>query len=286
MESILLILIYPLAYLPNIIIDGIVQLLTFILYDLFHMREKVISNNIEICFGEELTQQEKSAIARGAWKNLLRTALEFLRLVRFSKSYVNQNFSFKGTHHIDEAKAKGKGIIFLTLHIGNWELMGAAVNTTIIKTMNLAKPLNPPWFDRLVIKLRSKGNLYVTPVGAKSEMPAVQVLRGLKDNKCVGFLFDQYRPGDIEVPFFGVNTRTNSALADFAAKTGASVIPAYCLRNEDNTFKVTFLEPIDCDFSGSRPQNRIKNTTAFNQVLEQIIRKHPHQWLWMHKRFR
>jgi len=164
--------------------------------------------------------------------------------------------------------------------------MGSALSNAFIPVVILAQPIRPPWLNRLIVELRARAKVKALDTKNERDTIVLKILRALKDNYGVGFAFDQYRTGDIRVPFFGVKTRTNSTLAILAEKTKRAVIPMYCTRTSDHKFKVTFLKEVQMDFSGDSDQNMEKNTAVFNEIIEKIIRKHPEQWLWMHKRWR
>ncbi|MCK5553830.1 MAG: hypothetical protein KAJ09_11840, partial [Deltaproteobacteria bacterium] len=189
----------------------------------------VAIKNLERAFGGEKSGNEIRGIALRNFENLGMNLVEFLRLPRLSKEKLMAKVETEGRSHVEAALKRGKGIIFLLGHIGNWELLGCMPRILGNDFMALARPLEKNrWLDRFIGEVRRSAGLQVL----SSKRVAYQVVSALRRNKMVGILIDQRekRSQGIPVEFFGKKASTTPASAFFALKTGAAVIPAYTIR--------------------------------------------------------
>lgn len=180
---------------------------------------------------------------------------------------------------------KRNGVCILTGHIGNWELAGVTMSQCGIENFTTVKEMKSKIGNHLLYQIRDK-NGSVT-VNRKNAMRAV--IKQLKEGKVVTFVFDQNmnRKEAVFVDFFGKKAATMASLATIVRKTGADVIAGALYRNEDfKTFKFWFGEPIKFIENEAPRESVLENTLRYNQVLEEMIKKHPEQWIWMHKRWR
>jgi KDO2-lipid IV(A) lauroyltransferase len=118
---------------------------------------------------------------------------------------------------------------------------------------------------------------------------ARDILQALRCNEAVGILFDQNTTSDegVFVDFFGIPAATTPAIATFALRTGAAVVPAFLIWDHANKkHRLTFDSAIDLVETGDRAQDIVENTRRFNQILESYIRRYPDQWLWIHRRWK
>jgi KDO2-lipid IV(A) lauroyltransferase len=178
----------------------------------------------------------------------------------------------------------GRGVLFLTAHLGNWEWAALGTGSMGIPVGVIARPLDNPLLDAALTRLRtSTGNFVIAKREAAREM-----LRALRSGGAIGILNDQRaRPPDAVVaPFFGQPAATSSALAKLANRTEALVIPAAAIRIAPARWRLTFEPALDVR-SLSEPERGVEKLTArLNGILENMIRRHPEQWLWLHNRWR
>ena len=233
----------------------------------------------------ELDPKDRQRIRRGVYRNLGRVAFALSKLPRWSGRTVQRHVVFSGLDHYRAAQAKGRGILLLTGHLGNWEL-GAMAHAAVHSPIHvLVRPIENRSVDRLVEGLRrSHGNTVITKKRAARE-----VLRVLADNGTVGILADQncVREEAVFVQFFGLPASANKGIAQLALRSGAAVIPAFA-RWDDAARKhvVEYGPEVPVVRSGSRDRDIVQNSQAFQQALEDRIRKYPEQWLWIHRRWK
>jgi KDO2-lipid IV(A) lauroyltransferase len=195
-----------------------------------------------------------------------------------------ERVELEGRSHVEEALKRGKGIIFLLGHIGNWELLGRMARFFGGSLMAIARPLKKnERLDRFIEDVRRSSGLEV--IGSKRV--AHQVVSALRANKMVGILIDQRekRSQGVGVEFFGKTASTTPASAFFAIKTGAAVIPVYALRVKGGRHRFVAEAPVELIKTGDKAEDIRANTQRHTEVLESIIRRYPDQWFWIHRRW-
>lgn len=189
--------------------------------------------------------------------------------------------SYQGLENLAEAQAQDKGIVILVPHYTTTDIIGLFLSFKV--SLNpVYRPHDNPLMDYLIIKGRTltEGQNRMFPI---SKHNLKGMLKVLKNKENLGFLPDQrYRAkGHIEVPFFGVNAKSNPATSKLAKLTKAVVLPTVLKRNADFTYQLTFLPPVENFPSG----NDFEDTLRLHQIYEDQIRKNPAQYLWVHNRW-
>jgi KDO2-lipid IV(A) lauroyltransferase len=197
---------------------------------------------------------------------------------------VDRFATFVGAEHFKAALAKGKGLLFLTSHFGNWELMALAFSLKYRPAYIVVRPLDNPFLDRLIDRIRSRGgNQLVEKKGSVR-----RVLRLLRQGEIVALLMDQnvdWYDG-VFVPFFKDIACTNKALTVMALRTGAPVVPVYNVRQPDGRYRVVFEPAIDMVKTGDKTRDIEENTALLNRIIENYVRRYPEQWFWVHQRWK
>lgn len=211
--------------------------------------------------------------------NLARMMVYFARFPGRNAANIREWIEYRGFEHFEEAKARGKGVLFATGHIGNWEL-SAFSHAWMAEPMNVVvRPLDNPALDALVKEYRSiSGNRILD----KKDFVR-GILAALARNEAVGILVDQNTLPEhgVFVDFFGVAASTGTAFAKLAAKTGAAVIPGYAWWDGARQKYVLEFDPI-VEMTGDVDAD----TAQLAKHFEDVIRKRPEQWLWLHRRWK
>ena len=252
------------------------------LLDFEHRR--VTIKNLELAFGGKKSGNEIRGIALRTFENLGMNFIEFLRLPKLINDKLMEKVEIEGRSHIEAALRKGKGIIVILGHIGNWELLGCMPRFLGNNLMAIAKPLKKnKRLDRFIGEVRRSAGLQVL----SSKGVAHQVVSALRRNKMVGILIDQRekRSKGIGVEFFGKEASTTPASAFFALKTGAPVIPAYTIRLKGGRHRIVIEPPIELIETGDNAEDIRINTQRHTEFLESIIRRYPDQYFWIHRRW-
>jgi KDO2-lipid IV(A) lauroyltransferase len=239
---------------------------------------RVAMRNLELAYPEK-TPLERRQIVNQVFASIARLLWTFARFPRLNRANISDWIRYEGLEHFTEAKKAGKGVLFATAHLGNWEL-SAFAHALMTEPMNVVvRPLDSAAADRLVEARRElSGNGLIDKWDA-----ARPVLRALARNQAVGILIDQNTTLEegVFVDFFGTPACANAAFAKIAARTGAAVIPGFALWSEqEQRFVLRFYPPVP--ISG----NAVRDTQNLHSVLEEVIRQDPGQWLWIHRRWK
>jgi Kdo2-lipid IVA lauroyltransferase/acyltransferase len=234
--------------------------------------------NLELAYPEKSGSQ-KSQIVDGVFASIARLLAAFARLPSLNRGNISDWIRYDGIEHYREAKARGHGVLFATAHMGNWEL-SAFAHALLTEPMNIVvRPLDNPPIDALVERYRQlSGNRIISKRDA-----ARGIIRALRENEAVGILIDQNTtPAEgVFINFFGTKACAGAAFAKLAARTGATVIPGFAVwSHKERKYILHFYPPVAITGDPQQDTQRIHN------VLEQVIRENPDQWLWIHRRWK
>ncbi len=273
-----------LGALPRRVARGFAAFVTRMLYSLQPKLRKTAEFNLRLAFPDWNDAQRKDA-ARKMVRNLGWMAAEFARLPRLTKENIEEVVILEGHENFLEGQRRGKGVLYLTGHIGAWELSSFAHALYGYPLHYMARPLDNKRLDALVNKYRcASGNQPIF----KNESARV-MLKILKDSGTVGILADQNTlPAEGEfVDFFGKLACTTTGLARVALHTGAAVVPGYAYWDETiQKYRLRFEPLVELIQTDDTERDVFENTQRFAKVIEEIIRKHPDQWVWVHKRWK
>jgi KDO2-lipid IV(A) lauroyltransferase len=229
------------------------------------------------------TKPECRRIARATFVHFGQLLIAVLRFSTFSPERMRSRIEFEGDERVRAALGAGKGAIIVTGHFGYWELGGLAHPLVLPPFWVLARPLDNPLLHDLLERIRCRtGNHVIYKQGALR-----RVLRALEQNECVAILIDQYAQGPEAVPveFFGRPAPTTAALATLALRTGAPLLPAVALPLPGGRYRMVYEAAVETPPADS-PDPVRELTQRCTDVLEMYVRRYPHLWLWMHRRWR
>jgi KDO2-lipid IV(A) lauroyltransferase len=241
--------------------------------------------HLALAFGVDATTDERRAIAARSFANLGRSAIELLMLSRRPRTAVERLVTIEGEDRLKTAFAGGRGVIFLTGHFGNWELMAAAVTRRGYHASVVATPVYDQRVDELLVGARAAHGVHTISRG--SPAAARHILSCLRRNAILGMLIDQDTDVDgVFVPFFGRPAHTPSGAATLALKTGAAVIFGFMVREGRSRHRLVLQGPVELVRTGNHQRDVEENTAAFTREIERYIRAHPDHWVWMHDRWK
>lgn len=229
------------------------------------------------------SESECRAIARQTFVHFGRSLVVLLRVSTFTAQQLLDAVEVEGADRIRTALSAGNGAIVFSGHFGYWELHGLTHALVLAPMAVLARPLDNPHLHNLLEQVRrSTGNSVIYRQGALR-----RVLRALNANECVAILIDQHIQGADAVPvdFFGRPAATTSALATLALRTGAPLVPAFAIPLPDGRCRLVYEHPVEVPPATSADPV-LELTQRCSDVLEMYVRRYPHLWLWMHRRWR
>ena len=268
---------------PRKLAQRMADLLGRILFSVVKKHRRIAIGNLTYAFGHEKQPQEIEKIARQVFINLVKVVFEVGWSLHLKESQFAEYFKIDGYHHIKNAYEKGKGVLALTAHFGNWELLtviGAMIKFPIDIVV---RPLDFKPLDHFILNLRTRFGGKIIP----KERSVHAIIRSLHRRDIVALLMDQnvdWYEG-VFVDFMSHRACTSKGLALFALKTGAPVVPVFMVR-ERSGFRAEFGPEIVTVKTGDRQKDIETNTQEYNRVIENFIRRYPDQWFWVHQRWK
>jgi len=253
-----------------------------ITYYVHPKRKKIAYANLKAAFSKEKTPHQIKKILKNTYKNYGQTMAEILRIPCMNEDYIKKYVKLdEGI--FTQAKKKGKGAIFLTAHLGNWELSSQRATVSGYSIYVLATPQKMTGVNNIFNKIREKFGCKVVKKGMASR----EIIRALRNDQFVGILSDQDagKRGTF-VDFFNRPTSCATGAFNLAKKTGAVIIPVFIRRKKGPNHVMEFEPSIEIS-KGEDAEKEIKEKLkVFTDLQESYIRKCPDQWLWVHKRWK
>ena len=262
---------------------GLFTVIALLYYRFFPRHRLIALHNLKCAFPDK-NMEEIIAIAKGVYRNIAIVGAEFFDIPSLSKDNIADLMETEGLDNCREALKKGRGVILFSAHFGNWELSAAALSLLLAPIVVLYRCLDNAFLDDLVFLVRaSTGNM---PLDKEKAMR--QMLRSLQNNMIVGILIDQNmakREG-VFVDFFSRPVCTTDAVAQLALRSRAAVIPSFSLRMPDGRYRIILGREMEILETGDWDSDMAVNTQNFTRVVEEMVRKHPDHWLWVHNRWK
>lgn len=252
-------------------------------YNLATRRRKLAIANLRMSLGKELTEKQIRDVCRSSFEALGMNAAEFFRLPALNSENIGRYTSIEGEENLIAALAMGKGVLSLTGHIGNWDMLSAGVAlrgypVNLITKVSRSKALNRIWMG-----YRKEAEIGI--LMGRGTMK--ESLRRLKNEEIVGFAMDQNarRKEGVFVPFFGRDACTITSLAVLARRTGAPVLPIFSYRDGD-IHRIVIEAPMQHENLEDAEADILARTGVYTRWIEKVIRLHPEQWTWLHDRWK
>lgn len=245
---------------------------------------KTAEVNLRLAF-PDWTEEQRQGVLKKMTRNLGWMAVEFARFPKYTKENIESVVELDGHENFLAGRDRGKGVLYLTGHIGAWELSSFAHALYGFPLHYMARPLDNKPLDEMVNRYRgSSGNKPIF----KNESARV-MLGVLRDAGTVGILADQNTMPEegVWVDFFGTPACTSTGIARVALHTDAAVVPGYAFWDDNlRRYRLRFEPPVELVRTGDTETDVVENTQRFAKVIEAIIRKYPDQWVWIHARWK
>jgi KDO2-lipid IV(A) lauroyltransferase len=250
------------------------------------IRRKVALRHVACALGPAISPARRRQIVRRSFENLVKFAVEGLRSPSLNAQVSQQTVRRENFAEMDRLLAGGKGVVAVTAHIGNFELLGTSQTVRGYRINAILKDIANPAVARFWSWARRRTGLgHIAPRASKDAIVAA-----LGRNEIVAFLIDQHMAPyrSIVCTFFGMLAATTYAPVRFAMQTGAPILPLFIVREGKPGHHVIRMLP---EFVLTFPhataeENVAHNTQRLNQLVEQWVRAYPEQWLWVHKRWK
>ena len=258
--------------------------LGWMVYLLHGKLRRVGMRNLALAYPDK-SKAQRAEILRGVFTSLGRQLAELCLFPRYTAKNVGEIVIYDGFENFERALLRGKGVLFLTAHLGAWELSAFAHSLYGYPLKIVMRPLDNPYLDRLSRAYRTMhGNLTVD----KDDFVR-GLLSAMKAGETVGILMDTNMtpPQGVFVDFFGIPACTASGLARIALRTDAAVVPGFTLWDPAlRKYRLRFDPAVSLIRTGNDEEDTLANTALFTKIIEGYVRQYPDQWLWVHRRWK
>jgi len=255
-----------------------------LVYLLHGKLRRVGMRNLQLAFPDK-SAHERRKILRGEFTSLGRQLAEVCLFPSYTPENVTKIVVYDGFENFERAEARGKGVIYLTAHLGGWELSAFAHSIQGHPLHVVMRGMDNPFLDRFITHLRTMhGNRAVDKGNFVRGL-----LSAMKAGETVGILMDTNMtpPQGVFVDFFGIPACTASGLARIALRTDAAVVPRFTIWDRElRKYRLRFDPALALIRTGHEEADIVANTALFTKVIEQYVRRYPDQWLWVHRRWK
>jgi len=229
------------------------------------------------------SEAECRALLQRMYLHLGMNVIEELRMPSVSLEYLDRNIIWENESHVRDVLANGKGLLALTAHLGNFDLLTAIPPHFNYPTTVITKTIKNSVINTWWMEARSRFGVKFAPAHNSYR----QCLSALRKNEIIGFVLDQnmINTEGIFVDFFGTPACTSPGLAYMSAQSGAAVVPVFMIRGDGGTHRIRMLAPI-APPPDRKPETILHYTQLYTKVIEDAIRETPEQWLWLHRRWK
>ena len=250
-------------------------------FSVLRVRRRVTVDNLQQALG--IGREDAVRMAGRVYRHLATGALELLQVHRLTREGARELLGDLGP--LDAELQRGKGLLVLTGHVGHWDLLACAAGLRGVPLHVVSRSIKARWINRFWMARRRQCGVTLLP----SRGSARALLGALRRNEVVALVLDQHDPEGTPLPFFGRCAATSTALARLARASGAAVLPVFLVRDagpDPRAFRVITGPAIRVPRGADPRQDVLDATVQFNRILEQVIRAHPDQWLWLHRRWK
>jgi KDO2-lipid IV(A) lauroyltransferase len=276
-------ILFAVRCIPLFMRKGFFIIVFSIFYHLGAKNRLITLHNLRRSFPEK-DSKEIIKIAKGVYRHFAIVAAEFFDMPYITRENIHKWIDFEGLENYEAAIAKGKGLLSIVAHFGNWELLPIAV-PMVAKPMHIVyRPLDNPVIDNMVEYVRTKNGNELIPKGGSGK----RIMELLKENQIIGILSDQNVAAyeGLFVDFFGRPASTGAGLAVMAMRSGAPVIAIFPARQKSGKYKAVVKPAIEAVNTGNYDADLVTNTQRFTKIIEEVVREYPEQWFWFHQRWK
>jgi len=244
---------------------------------------RIAYKNLRTAFGTKINRRNLRKLALSSFRHFGAVLADIFKLVHVDRTEREKLVSVEGWENLTEALARGRGVLVFSAHLGNWE-MGSLMISRAGRFNVIARALDNKLMEKELAAFRET-------LGARvihKQQASRKVIQALRDGEIVAILIDQnvLRSQAVFVDFFGRPAATTPALGAFHLRTGAPLVPVFCLPEAGNRYRLRILPPPEIELSGDLADNVLKITEICTKMIEKEIRQAPGCWLWFHDRWR
>ncbi len=274
------------SWLPRAVLLPMARFCLWIGYQFIRKQRRIARESLEVAFGRTKSPEEIQAIVRACFSTLGKDMVEMFYYLSRNR-VVGNRVRFEGEKRLREALARGKGVIAVTAHFGNFPIMMLRCVQKGYKVNAIIRPARDAALEQYL--LRRRREVGIETIYAVPRRPCVaKTLRALRNNEIVFILMDQNfgGKGGVYIDFFGQKAATATGPVTFAQRTGAEILPMFIRRTGDDCHTVTIEPPVPLAQGRDEQEVAEKTMTRITRLIERYVRRYPHHWAWMHRRWK
>jgi KDO2-lipid IV(A) lauroyltransferase len=254
-------------------------------YRFFPKQRKIALESLTLAFKKEKTPEDRERIARDSFVAMAKSGFELIYLME-RPSLLKQRVRFIGLENLEEQLRKGKGVILVSAHFGNFPLMLAKLCQEGYAVSGIMRPMRNQMVEKLFTDKRAK--LGIKTIYSIPRNTCVNSsIRSLRDNELLFIPLDQnFGTGGVFVDFFGRKAATATGPVVLAQRTGAAIIPCFIIRQKDDTHKLIFEKALTLETKDTEQAGIVHNVQKITAIIESYIRFAPEEWGWIHRRWK
>ena len=282
----------------NYFIQFILIFFLFLIFKIFGLKlSRIIASNIFLLLGplfrskhiiiknlslisDDQLKKSKNEIIKNMWKNYGKILCEYVFIKQFRLSKLNSLIEIEGQTILETIKKNNNPVVFISGHFDNFELMAMHIEKSGVDLAAIYRPLNNFFLNPLMERIRKK---YICKKQIKKGISGTkEILKNFKNGSSIALMIDQRVSQGEKCSFFGKDALTTTIPAQFVKKFNCKIVPIYISRQDDDSFKLKIFDPINF----SKEETILSITKKLNEILEKMILKNPHQWIWTHNRWK
>jgi KDO2-lipid IV(A) lauroyltransferase len=246
---------------------------------------RLAEQNLRRAYGNIWSDEKIELVARECFVQIARNAADVIRSQRWDEFELAEMVQeVVGFEHFEAAYARGRGVVGVTGHIGNFELLAAWFSAVKkVRLSAIGRKLYDERLDELVVEHRERWGLENIPTDSPK-----RVLEALREGRMLGVLMDldSSRVAGYFVPFFGHPAKTAAGAIAIGRRTGSPVVPMALYRRPDDYYKIVVLPAFDIPCTENKEEDILSALGQCNRALEELINIDPTQWAWIHNRWK
>lgn len=276
---------FIIKFLPRRCVYSFAETMASIGFIVARKHRTIALESLSIAFGSNKTEREIKQIAKDCFTYLAKSAIELFFLME-RPALLRKRVTIIGKHNLDAALSKGKGVILVSAHFGNFPLMLGKFCLEGYKTGAIMRHMRDTRVEKTFVKKRAKFSLKTIYSQPRKEC-VEETIKSLRNNELVFIPLDQnFGTAGVFVDFFGKKAATATGPIILAQRTGASLLPCFMVRQQDDTHTIICEPALELQAGKSAPDTIKTYVQKLTNIIEVYIRKYPAEWGWIHRRWK
>ncbi|MDI6606218.1 MAG: lysophospholipid acyltransferase family protein [Candidatus Omnitrophota bacterium] len=272
-------------FMPAPCIYGFAEKLGLLGYLVARRQRDIALETLSTAFGEHKSRRQLKEIAKSCFIFVAKSGVELLFLMDRPK-LLKERVRIEGRQNLDNALSRGKGVILVSAHFGNFPLMLAYLSLCGYKTAGIMRPMRDAKVEKVFMDKRTR--LGIKTIYSQPRSTCVNnTIQALRNNELVVIPIDQnFGSGGVFVNFFGRKAATATGPLVLAQRTEAAVLPCFIIRQKDDSHKIIFEPALEIKAGRDAEETVLINIQRLTEIIESYIRKYPAEWGWFHRRWK